>query len=389
MRRSLGSRTAIAFAAFVVATSVIVVAATPAGAAPSWSIAPSPSAPDGTGLTAVSCPTTADCFAVGGYQTGSAVQSWIGRWNGSAWSRMISPSPPSATAVYLRALTCLSTTSCFAVGGYNSPKEKTLVMRWNGSVWSIMTSPNPAFVSNPELEGVGCRGATNCFAVGRFQTNQSGSTLRSLIEHWDGSAWSIMTHPRPTGVSVLNAVRCPGATSCFSIGGYGTGNGNNTLVEHWDGSTWSIMSSPTPTGATFAGLNSLSCTSLTNCFAVGQSAGTGNGYRTLVEHWDGSAWSTITSPNVLSASNGLFSVACPSAANCFAVGFTQYNPSGLVHSLIEHWDGSAWSIVTHPRPSGSSWLFSVSCPSGLECFAVGYYETTAGTPAKPLVEAYR
>jgi len=389
VRRSLGSRSAIAFATFVVAAGGIVVGATPAGATPSWSVAPSPSAPVGTGLAAVSCPTTTDCFAIGSYQTGSVVHGWIGRWNGSAWSPMTTPSPPSATSVYLRALSCVSTTSCFAVGGYFSPKEKTLVMHWNGSAWSVMTSPNPAFVFGPEFEAVTCRDATNCFAVGRFQTNQAGSTIRSLIAHWDGSTWSLMTHPRPTGVSMFNAVRCPGTTSCFAVGGYGTGNGNNTLVEHWDGSTWSIMSSPTPTGATYAALNSLSCTGLMNCFAVGQSAGTGNGYRTLVEHWDGSTWSTITSPNVVSASNVLSSVACPSAANCFAVGFTQYNPSGLVLSLIEHWDGSAWSIVTHPRPSGSSSLFSVSCPNGLECLAVGYYETTSGTPAKPLVEAYR
>src|SRR5438128_2911406 len=121
MWRSLGSRAAIALVALVLVTGSVAVGVA-AGATPTWSIAPSPSAPDGTAPTGVSCLNAADCYAVGYYQTGSAIQSWIVHWNGSSWSRMTAPRPQSTTAQYLRALTCLSTTNCFAVGTYNNPK---------------------------------------------------------------------------------------------------------------------------------------------------------------------------------------------------------------------------------------------------------------------------
>jgi hypothetical protein len=388
MWRSLGSRSAIALVALVVATSSFAVGIA-AGATPTWSIAPSPSAPDGapTAPSAVSCLNAADCYAVGYYQIGRSVFGWIGHWNGSTWSRMTVPRPASTTEQYLRALTCLSTKNCFAVGTYNDPKGHTLVMHWNGSAWSIMPSPNPTVGYAPELSAVTCRSATNCFAVGLFRVNSIDSALKSLIMRWNGSAWSLMPHPRPTGVSVLSDVKCPERTSCFAVGGYGTGNGNKTLVERWNGSAWSIIPSPTPAGATSAGLNSLSCTSGTNCFAVGAWSTGGNAH-TLVERWNGIAWSRINSPNAVAASNILRSVKCAGAAKCFAVGYIQTAWSSN-KSLIQHWNGSAWSITTHPRPTGSSWLFSVSCPSGITCFAVGYYQTMGGTPVKPLVYAYR
>jgi hypothetical protein len=43
------------------------------------------------------------------------------------------------------------------------------------------------------------------------------------------------------------------------------------LVEHWNGTTWSIMSSPNRAGATDNELDGVSCTNDTNCYAAGGS----------------------------------------------------------------------------------------------------------------------
>ena len=69
--------------------------------------------------------------------------------------------------------------------------------------------------------------------------------------------------------------------------------GDKTLVERWNGTSWSIVTSPNPSGATFAVLSGVSCPSTTSCYAVGESALD----KTLVEHWNGTSWSIVASPN--------------------------------------------------------------------------------------------
>jgi hypothetical protein len=48
-----------------------------------------------------------------------------------------------------------------------------------------------------ELNGVSCVSATTCFAVGKFP-NEMG-TGRSLIEQWNGSTWSFVDAPNFSG----------------------------------------------------------------------------------------------------------------------------------------------------------------------------------------------
>jgi len=55
----------------------------------------------------------------------------------------------------------------------------------------------------------------------------------------------------------------------------------------------------------------------------------------LVEQWNGSVWSTVTSPNPGTTNNSLYSVSCVSVSFCVATG-SQYSGSGsqtLVLSL--------------------------------------------------------
>jgi hypothetical protein len=74
-----------------------------------------------------------------------------------------------------------------------------MVERWNGDSWSEIKSP---FITGTvagfvELNGVSCVSATTCFAVGKFP-NEMG-TGRSLIEQWNGSTWSFVDAPNFSG----------------------------------------------------------------------------------------------------------------------------------------------------------------------------------------------
>jgi hypothetical protein len=61
------------------------------------------------------------------------------------------------------------------------------------------------------------------------------------------------------------------------------------------------------------------------------------------ELWDGAHWHTLTTPTGSPGFYELFGVSCVTASDCWAVGGI---PGVNAGSLIERWDGSAWSIVS-------------------------------------------
>ena len=140
------------------------------------------------------------------------------------------------------------------------------------SAWSIAPFPKPASAT-VDFEGVSCPSAKSCVAVG-----SSGSTKgsKTLVESWNGAKWSVVATPNVVGSanSHLQAVSCVSATTCFAVGNSTQGTTVKSLVEAWFGSSWSVMASPSPTAWTNAGLESVSCSSTTSCFAVGSARAT-------------------------------------------------------------------------------------------------------------------
>ena len=182
---------------------------------------------------------------------------------------------------------------------------------------------------------------------------QTNTTTKFTAAAW--SLQSIPSHLDPTGV--LSATSCSSATACTAVGSSSAG----TLVERWDGSTWTTQTTPTPSGGS---LNAVSCTSATDCTAVGNN-GAG---ATLAEFWDGTSWTIETTPNPSGGTNSsLSAVSCASATACIAVGGT----------VAERWDGTSWTIQTTPTPSGGS-LNAVSCSSANACTAVGLQIVACG-----------
>jgi hypothetical protein len=74
--------------------------------------------------------------------------------------------------------------------------------------------------------------------------------------------------------------------------------------------------------------------------------------------------------------------------SCYAAGWNQ-DTSFNNAVLLEHWNGTSWSIQTPTLPASTtaSKLLDISCTSDTACTAVGYYEAT-GQPRRPLVEVW-
>jgi hypothetical protein len=60
--------------------------------------------------------------------------------------------------------------------------------------WSLMTSPSVG--QEGRLIGVAARSSTDAWAVGQYQGTDS--LQRTLIEHWDGSQWTVTPSPSPS-----------------------------------------------------------------------------------------------------------------------------------------------------------------------------------------------
>ena len=354
MRRA----TSVIVALTLVFASIIAAGGAAPAQTPTWSIRPSvsPPAPTGSEFEDVACASAARCFAVGEYWiTAGIYAALIEQWDGAQWS--IASAPAGVDA--LNDIACPSATTCIAVGTKDG--NRPAVLRWNGTIWSVDTSAMPSQFNNFNL--LACSSPTHCFATSQ------GSIV---VAEWNGHAWSPATVPRVSLYDGFNDLTCASATSCFAVGQTVAAGVNQTLIEHWDGSSWSLMTSPaTPADFAFF-LESISCPSATSCFVVGTEQGAPDITNTLVERWNGSAWAIVASPNSaeLTIDNRLDSVACASETDCVAAGGSQ---------LFERWDGMTWAVVAPAAPNGITPGDSrgVACASPTNCFSVGYNGTAA------------
>jgi hypothetical protein len=128
------------------------------------------------------------------------------------------------------------------------------------------------------------------------------------------------------------------------------------------------------------------CNNANDCWAVGYDISTTTHvFETLVEHYDGNSWTVVTSPQI-ALSNELTGLTCASASDCWAVG---NQDNGTVYqTLVEHYDGNEWTIFASDNTSAneSNVLNNVTCVNANECWAVGFYNR--GGSSQTLVEHY-
>jgi hypothetical protein len=227
-----------------------------------------------------------------------------------------------------------------------------------GPDWTVVPSPNQGSGHN-SLFGVAVASPNDVWAVGYYTSDTGGNN--TLIEHWDGSAWSIVPSPNQGVDNVLYGAAVVSSSDVWAVGYSGSNSGYDTLVEHWDGSTWSIVSSQS-SGRNV--LTAVAVVSANDVWAVGSYVAP---FQTLVEHWDGSTWSIVPSPNQGTDYNQLLGVAVVSSDDVWAVGYAG-NPS---NPLIERWDGTQWNIVPSASQGSPAALNAVGAVSSDDVWAVG------------------
>jgi hypothetical protein len=136
--------------------------------------------------------------------------------------------------------------------GLSIAQASTFVVHFNGTNWQSVPSPNVG--KSSAFNGVVALAPDNVWAVGSSGDVSDGPTL-TLIEHYDGSEWSVAPSPNVGPNSMFQSNRLFGITAVsptdiWAFGNYFAANGDGsqkTLLLHWDGSVWSIAPSPNPT----------------------------------------------------------------------------------------------------------------------------------------------
>jgi len=311
-------------------------------------------------LESVSCVTASWCVAVGYYEDDHK-QTLIELWDGNSWSIQNSPNTSPTVDNHLDGVSCVSVSWCVAVGTSDDGRlEQTLIEVWDGTSWSIQASANTSPTEDNNLYSVSCLSAISCVAVGDFYNGW----LQTLVQVWDGSTWTIQASDKSStsDTKYLFAVSCVSANSCVAVGEFMRGGWNQPMAQVWDGSSWTMQSIPTFSANEDNLLEGLSCVSASMCVAVGAHSVNGGNYKPKIQLWDGNSWSIQPSPSTSpNENNYLWSVSCVSASSCVAVG--HYYTENVIHTLVEVWDGSAWTIQPSPNPEplDDNRLASVSC----------------------------
>jgi hypothetical protein len=402
---------------------LVVAPITSSAATSGWSVSTVPGSGVDDVLLGTACTGGAQCFAAGVTlrnlsSPAAAPTAIIDSWNGASWTYSTGAPLPAGVGGGLFDITCANPVDCWAVGtqledGGNGNSTGALVENWNGTTWSVVPIPTPSGtgVVGAFLQGVSCTSPSSCIAVG-YTTDIHGGNLNDLIEQWNGSSWTIVPGAATAQTyDQLMRVNCLSADNCWAVGNAGPVQqdpnflpiypgavGDQGLIEHWDGSTWTVVpstSEPSPGGGFLYGIE---CLSASDCWASGAvTDDTGQGSGLLMERWNGSAWtdvsSTVPVPNGTPGGAILSSISCVGPLSCWAVGsygtFGGGGGSGFQpQAFIEYWNGSSWSIEPSPQVGPIDLLNSVSCIAGVGCTAVGTTATIEGNGNGPGLRSF-
>jgi hypothetical protein len=337
-----------------------------------WAIVPSPS--PGTNiqsLLSVDALSASEAYAVGfaGYQDGGgnfASSPLIERWDGSAWSL---PVPHREQQGALADVEALAPDDVWAVGhsGLESLDYRPLILHFDGTRWHKVPSPK---VVQGYLLGIDAVAPDDIWAAG-----VTIGVFDTLIEHWDGLTWTLVDHPTPRSNYVsFGALDARATDDAWVVGSYLDHHDvTRTLAQHWDGTAWTVV--PTPNvGPSGSALTAVTAVASNDAWASGTITVSPSRSRALVAHWDGTRWEAIP-PERAGKTSGFDGITARLVPDIWAVGSFSNSPDAGVRTLIEHSDGTAFTRV--PSPNANEFdnrLLSVAASPDGDAWAVGFYQ---------------
>jgi hypothetical protein len=338
-----------------------------------WQQVPSPSIGSlDNNLAAVSAASPTDAWAVGDFLSSTnptVLVNMAEHWDGSTWSEFPLPNV-GINQNTLFGVSELSGGSTWAVGYFLNANfvDQTLVEHWNGTTWTVIPSPSPGGQGNI-LYDVKALSDSDIWAVG--VSLDANDNTHPLIEHWNGTSWSVVSAPDPNGVgNTLYALDAVSPTSVYAVGQTGAAFPSQAFLLHWDGKTWSQLASPVDS------TDSLTMDAITGSDSsltlVGDRESDTAPNTTGIATGAPASTAMVTTPSA-TGENDLFGAATAADGTVYAAGWSVDPATGNFLSLIEHETGGVWSIEPTPDPGTGSDGFAgiAAVPGGGGLWAVG------------------
>jgi hypothetical protein len=224
-------------------------------------------------------------------------------------------------------------------------QQQTLIQHFDGNVWSVIPSPSPGALQNI-LYGVAAISDSDVWAVGAEQ--DANALWHTLTEHWNGAAWTVV-NAVDAGVNgnQFYAVKALASNNVYAVGQQaGAGFPQQALIEHWDGTAWSVVSGPADSVSALPLGLTATASSLT---LVGEQETDSTPYTNYVAAGTSSGLSIQSTPNAGAGENDLFAAATAADGSTWTVGWDINTTSGNHDPLILKGVNGVWSLVSSPN----------------------------------------
>ena len=360
--------------------------------------------------TSIDCPTAGSCTAVGSYQdTIGITHAMAENLTSGTWTSvtMLAPTDaPDYTFSDLNSVSCVSVGNCIAVGDYRISTVQTegFYAVETAGVWARgVELPVPAdAASNPAqttFVSASCVvGGTTCQLLGEYITTTIPATIHSVVDTYvfgtglTAAPQEIAQLSGREGIE-LTSISCSSPTNCVAVGSQAETFSSQATFVAENGGTWgtpTLLSNPNDPANPAELLTAVSCVSIGNCVAAGNWVDArGNVYAEAFTETGGVFGSAVDLGQPLLLGNPFVDdISCVSTVStCTIVGALSDN-MGHLHAATAQMTGSHWGqLAPAGIPAGAvsdHELLGVSCAPGVQCTAVGYYNlntVTGGTDA--------
>jgi len=337
-----------------------------------FEVVPTPNVNLNSELFAASASSPNDIWAVG--------QSTI-HFDGTTWTAFPAPTIKGDNNSFLQGVVDISPTLAWAAGNVvDGAHRGQVIEQWNGTKWSLFPGPKFEKREQANVFAMASSSADDVWAIGSLINLGTGS-VSSLFEHWNGTAWTATTVE--SNNEFLFGASADAPNDAWAVGFKGSDN-IKTSAMHWNGTTWESVTTPELSGGTNK-LNAVLALAPNNAWAVGFSTPVAPPRKsatvTLIEHFDGTSWVVVPSPNVgpnsPNQSNRLFGLTANSPNDIWAFGsYFAADGSGRQTTLLLHWDGTNWKIAPSPHSDGSPseqlWAGVVPSPGNVWILGSGH-----------------
>jgi hypothetical protein len=298
-------------------------------------------------LLAASASSPNDIWAVG--------QSTI-HFDGTMWTAFPAPMIKGDNNSFLQGVVAISPTLAWAAGNVTDGSHPGQVIeQWNGIRWSLFPGPKFGKRERAEVFAMTSSSANDVWAIGNL-VNLGTGLASPLFEHWNGTAWTATT--LESNNQFLFGASADSANDVWAVG-FNVSDTITTSAMHWDGTNWKRVATPN-VGEGTNKLNAVLALAPNDAWAVGFSTPVAPPKQaatlTLIEHFDGTSWAVVPSPNVgpnsTNQSNRLLGLTGISANDIWAFGsYFTADGSGHQMTLLLHWDGTSWTVASSPSPT--------------------------------------